>query len=152
MQNQRKRVWIDRFQTTLVVRLLFYAIAYQVSLWIIIYTLRVCWSSMEAVTDSPSMTHLGMPAVLAICALMALLAVDAVRYVHRLVGPLYRFRKTVEAINAGEPVDLIRLRKDDFLKDLAVEFNKMMELMEQRGALSLKEGKAAEKAVEVAAH
>jgi nitrogen fixation/metabolism regulation signal transduction histidine kinase len=67
---------------------------------------------------------------------------DAMRLAHRIVGPLYRFRKTIQAINAGEELDLMALRKDDFLQDMKDDFNEMLKVLEQRGAVVLKRTEA----------
>ena len=47
-----------------------------------------------------------------------LFILDAVKLTHRVVGPLYRFRKTIQALAAGEEVDPVTLRKDDFLQEM----------------------------------
>src|SRR5262245_42254898 len=62
---------------------------------------------------------------------------DAMKFAHRIVGPLVRFRQTVLAITAGEDVDLIRLRQGDSLQELKDEFNEMLRVLEQRGAVVL---------------
>jgi hypothetical protein len=38
----------------------------------------------------------------------AICVYDAVRWTHRLVGPLYRFRQTIRAVAAGEEEEFIR--------------------------------------------
>jgi hypothetical protein len=71
---------------------------------------------------------------------------DALRFAHKIVGPLYRIRKTIEAVVAGEQVELIHLRKGDFLVELKDEINEMLKILEQRGAITLKPGKASAQA------
>ncbi len=146
-QNQRKRIWIDRFQTLFMLRMLFYCVAYQASLWIILYIVRACMEGMEALTDKPPMSQLGIPAIFTVLALLGIMTVDAVRYMHRLVGPLYRFRRTVQTVAAGEPVDLVRLRRDDFLKDFAADFNEMLKFLEEKGAITVVDKQAVEQVV-----
>jgi nitrogen fixation/metabolism regulation signal transduction histidine kinase len=65
--------------------------------------------------------------------LVPVLAWDTIRMSHRLVGPLVRFRKTMEAIADGEPVRPIKLRDGDYLTDLRDEFNRMLESLQKRG-------------------
>jgi HAMP domain-containing protein len=137
--NQRKRIWIDGFQTRLIVRLIFYCIGYQAALWVILMVLRAICTNLELVSGQPQPNYLGVPALLAILGLLGLMTYDAVRYVHRLVGPVYRFRTTIQAINAGDPIDPIRLRKDDYLKDLANDFNQMLQLLHEKGAIVLRD-------------
>jgi hypothetical protein len=63
---------------------------------------------------------------------------DAVRLSHRVVGPLYRFRKTIQAITAGEEVERVSLRKDDFLQELKDDINEMLRVLQERGAVQIK--------------
>jgi hypothetical protein len=62
---------------------------------------------------------------------------DAAKLTHRVVGPLYRFRKTVQAITAGGEVPLVNLRNGDYLLELRDDFNDMLRALEQRGAVTL---------------
>jgi len=62
---------------------------------------------------------------------------DMMRFSHRFVGPLFRLRKCVQAIIEGDEMTLMRLRKDDFLQELKDEFNEMLKVLEQRGAVKL---------------
>jgi hypothetical protein len=52
---------------------------------------------------------------------------------HRLVGPLVRFRKTMQDIAAGEVVRPIKLREDDYLTEMRDDFNQMLESLQKRG-------------------
>lgn len=145
MANQRGQIWIDPFQTRLVLRLLFYALVYQVAIWLIVFTFKIFLDRMAALTDEPVESFFSWGAVLMGLALLGLLTFDAVRYVHRLVGPIYRFRKAVQAIAAGETVELVRLRQEDFLKDFMGDFNVMLKVLADKGAIALKEeGESAE--------
>lgn len=139
MRNQRKRLWIDSFQTRMIFRILFYCIAYQASLWIILMAVQTYLNSMDMLTGEPMSRHLAWTALLPVLAFLGIITIDAVRFVHRLVGPVYRFRKTIQAITAGEPVDLVQLRERDYLKDVMKDFNEMLQLLEQRGAVVIKD-------------
>jgi nitrogen fixation/metabolism regulation signal transduction histidine kinase len=77
---------------------------------------------------------------LALCVVsMGLLFIyDAVKHSHRIVGPIYRFRKTIQAITAGEELEFVSLRKEDMLHELKDDFNAMLRALEQRGAVVLK--------------
>lgn len=139
MPNERNRIWIDPFQTRLAGRMIFYCLSYQAALWIIFWFFQAWWQALGSITDGFAAGSVGLVALIAIIAFLAVIAYDAIRYAHRVVGPIYRFRKTIQALAAGEPVDMVRLRKDDFLKDLMDDFNQMLVVMEQKGAVALKE-------------
>jgi hypothetical protein len=70
---------------------------------------------------------------------------DIVRFSHGLVGPLYRLRKCLKAIVDGEDLALMTLRKDDFLQELKDEFNQVLKVLEERGAVTLKTSPVNEK-------
>jgi nitrogen fixation/metabolism regulation signal transduction histidine kinase len=61
------------------------------------------------------------------------MAWDTICFSHRLVGPLVRFRKTMQAIANGEAVRPIKLREGDYLEDLRDDFNKMLEYLQKEG-------------------
>jgi nitrogen fixation/metabolism regulation signal transduction histidine kinase len=58
---------------------------------------------------------------------------DAIRFTHRLVGPMTRFRQTIQDVAHGTPVRPIKLRPDDYLTDLRDDFNRMLESLQRRG-------------------
>lgn len=50
-----------------------------------------------------------------------------VRFSHRLAGPIFRLKKELQRLNAGEKIDPIHLRDSDYFKELAEELNKLTE-------------------------
>ena len=66
-----------------------------------------------------------------------LLAIPIVFYIgirqsHRIVGPMNRLKRTLEAIGQGDFSQRITCRKGDVLEDLAGAVNRMAESLEQR--------------------
>ena len=55
-----------------------------------------------------------------------------IRQSHRIVGPMIRVKRALEAIGAGDFSQRIVLRKGDALPDLADAINKMAESLQQR--------------------
>jgi methyl-accepting chemotaxis protein len=136
--EQRKKFWIDNIQTRMTIRVMGYCLMYQIAIWVIwqvVQTYRYTLSGFAG--ESPP--QLGLFALVATIAFMAILTYDAILYVHRIVGPIYRFRKTVQAIAAGEPVSLVHLRKGDFLLDFRDDLNRMIETLEEKGLVVLRE-------------
>jgi hypothetical protein len=137
MQVKRKKIWIDSFQTYLSLRLSLYFVAYMITVW--------AWVVIDRTTASLLEAHLGQPPISwsllsgGVVVLAGLLFIyDLVRFSHRVAGPLYRFRKHLKAIVDGEELTLMKLRKDDFLQELKDEFNEVLTVLEQRGAVTLK--------------
>ena len=50
-----------------------------------------------------------------------------VSFLHRVAGPVYRFRQTFLKLNRGEMPPAIRLREGDFFDETAQEINKYLE-------------------------
>ena len=55
-----------------------------------------------------------------------------IRQSHRIVGPMARIKRLLEAIGNGDFSQHITLRKGDALEDLAGSINKMSEALQQR--------------------
>ncbi len=51
---------------------------------------------------------------------------------HKMAGPVYRFEQTCKAIAKGDFSQRVHLRKGDRLQELQTEFNKMMDVVENR--------------------
>jgi hypothetical protein len=138
MKHQRKKIWIDRFQTHLSLRIALYFVLYQAAVWAFVLIEGQIHRGLTAlIGEGPASTFLLFFA-LTVVFVGGLFIWDAVHFAHRFVGPLYRFRKIVKAVAAGEEVDLVRLRQGDFLQDFRDDFNEMLRVLEQRGAVTLR--------------
>jgi hypothetical protein len=136
MKTMRRRFWIDPFQTQLFYRVTLYWIIFTFTLFNLLFAWRLLgegpgdlWQQFVATVYD------NIP--LLVCSLVVVpwIGLDAVRFANRLVGPLYRFRKTMQSVTANEPVQPIRLRKDDFLMNMQDDLNAMLEALERRGAV-----------------
>jgi len=78
-----------------------------------------------------------IPLFLCFLVIMPVMAWDAVKFANRVVGPLTRIRRTMSEVASNEPVQLVQLRKDDFLTDTQHDLNLMLLSLEQRGAIQL---------------
>jgi hypothetical protein len=138
MRHQRKKIWIDRLQTYLSIRLGLYFVLYQVAVWSLIGLLRYILEVSGAVLGPTLARSFFFFCASAIVFLGFLFIYDAVCFIHRIVGPLHRFRKAIQAITAGEEVDLVGLRAGDYLQEMKDDLNQMLKVLEQRGAVTLK--------------
>jgi nitrogen fixation/metabolism regulation signal transduction histidine kinase len=139
VRNQRRKIWIDRFQTYLSIRLVIYFALYQAAVWLLVFIERSIFETLSQMLGKTGVAYSLMFAVVTVVFLGLLLIYDAVKLTHRIVGPLYRFRMTVKAIAAGEEVDLVRLRKGDYLTELQDDFNEMIQFLAARGAVAIKQ-------------
>lgn len=139
MKQRRRRILIDRFQTGLIIRIAVYCCVYQLAAWLLFTFFELIDGLFLAMgAEWQFFSNTLVRSVLALLILVPPLTVDAVRFAHRLVGPLYRFRMTIQAMAAGEQVAPIQLRKHDMLTDLKDDFNAMLNYLEQQGYVVLK--------------
>lgn len=139
MQHKRRRIWIDPFQTFLVARIGMYCIFFQVAVWSLVIIDRSVNNALVGVFGADGTAMCFVVGFIGVVVLSIAAMYDALKFTHRLVGPLYRFRKTIRAITAGEDLELIRLREGDFLHDLKDDFNAMLQALEARGAIVIKD-------------
>jgi sensor histidine kinase YesM len=138
LKEKRKKIWIDRFQTALFLRIALYFVCYQVAVWSLVLVWRAISDGLGSLLG-PGVASACLTFLTGVVVLVGVLfAYDAVKYAHHIVGPLARLRKTIKAITAGEDVDLVSFRKGDLLAELKDEFNEMLHALEQRGAVVLK--------------
>ena len=137
VKAKRKKIWIDRLQTYLSLRLALYFAVFMISVWALAAIQRSTVALLEERFEQCAV-YLSVlsDGVLLVVGLMFIY--DMVCFSHRFVGPLYRFRKHLQAIVDGEDLALMELRKDDLLHDLKDEFNAALRALEQRGAVTLK--------------
>jgi hypothetical protein len=134
MRQERTKVWIDNFQTKLFIRMGWYWLIYQVSLWNLVFVWRLLQEGPGNLLEQYGRFCLDYaPALLGCVALAPILAWDAVKFAHRVVGPIYRFRKTMRAVAAGEAVRPIKLRQGDFLVEMQDDFNAMLDALQRQG-------------------
>jgi methyl-accepting chemotaxis protein len=57
-----------------------------------------------------------------------------IRQTHRVVGPMNRLKRTLQAIGTGDFSQRITLREGDVLEDLAQSINRMAENLQQRSS------------------
>jgi sensor histidine kinase YesM len=134
-QEERKRIWIDEFQTQLVRRIAGYLALFL----IVLVNLLFSWKLLLEGLGNP-LTQLGdmlwdyLPVAICLLILMPIMAWDAIRFTHRLVGPMVRFRRTMQDITHGQTVRPIKLRQGDYLNEMRDDFNDMLAALERRGA------------------
>jgi hypothetical protein len=143
MWKRRKKIWIDRFQTLLCLRLSILFLCYQIAVWLLFILGRVLLTNLGVLLGGP-LNYWLYSLVGGVGALCLLFLYDTVKFSPPLVGPLYRFRMVVKAITAGEELSLVQLRKGDFLGEMRDEINEMLLALEQRGAIVLKDAKKKE--------
>jgi methyl-accepting chemotaxis protein len=134
MSEERKKVWVDPFQTRLTNRVA----AYLAVFFVVFVNLLFAWRLIAEGPVDPwrqfvETLYTNLPAFIVLLVLVPIMAWDTICMSHRLVGPLVRFRKTMQDIAAGEVVRPIKLREDDYLTEMRDDFNQMLESLQKRG-------------------
>lgn len=139
MREERKKIWIDQFQTRLFWRILAYLVIYFITLGNLLFIWRLISDGPGNPLEQYFNSFLDYaPPLLFLVALLPILAWDALRFTHRLVGPLVRFRRAFQDLAQGKPVHPIKLRAGDFLEELRDDFNQMLETLQRQGISVLK--------------
>jgi methyl-accepting chemotaxis protein len=132
----RRQYLVDRpYQLRFVTRLFMVVLAVAVVSSLIASTLLWRQLYQPDLGSSPGLIT-GLIAIAVTLLVELLLAIPlifvlGIRQSHRIVGPLKRIRRTLEAIGQGDFSQRITLREGDLLEDLAKAINQMAEALEQ---------------------
>jgi len=137
MVEQRVRKVSDPFQWRIFVRILSYGLIYQVTVWNLLFCWRLVHGQGSFLDQYREFFAEQYPILLCVLVLAPAFAWDAVKFCHRVAGPIYRFRVTVKDIAADRPVNLVRLRTGDELLGLRDDFNEMLTALAARNAIDL---------------
>ena len=74
------------------------------------------------------------PMAVSSAVLFPIVMISAVRFSHRFVGPMIRFRQVLRQLSRGETAPCIELRCNDFWKDVANELNQVSGRLSQVSA------------------
>jgi len=139
MAEERKKVWVDPFQTKLTARIAGYLVVF----FFVFCNLLFAWKMWTEGPIDPwgqfvETLQANAPVFVLLLVLVPVMAWDTIRFSHRLVGPMVRFRKTMQEIADGEPVRPIKLREGDYLTEMRDDFNKMLEQLQKQGVPVIK--------------
>jgi methyl-accepting chemotaxis protein len=137
--EERKQVWVDVFQTQLSLRIGVYLVLFLIVLVNCLFAWRL-WQEGPGNPWEVFVRMLGdyIPVWVCLLILVPIMAWDAVRFSHRLVGPMVRFRRVAQEIARGELVRPLKLRDRDYLGEFRDDFNAMLEALQRRGVAILK--------------
>ena len=131
MKHKRKKRIIDRdVQGALAKRIILHWFLF-LAIAVLALPLWQLWSRGFAIESFSAMMIRGWretaPVFFVLIAMLPLFVIDTLTFSHRFAGPMYRFRQTIKRLAAGEDVSSIKLRKGDFWKGFADDFNAMLQ-------------------------
>jgi len=90
-----------------------------------------------------SVFSLVMPAVIVLFIILTafmslLLSIFSLYYSHKIAGPVYRFKKTIEAICKKDFSLTVRLRTKDKIKEIEEYLNKLIDFLNKEAQVSIK--------------
>lgn len=132
MKKRRVR-FVEKFQLRLAIRMLVYWFVYQLTLW----NLMFCWYMFRngpgnLLEQYSRFTAEYYPILLSFLVLVPPIIWDAVKFCHRVGGPIYRARMTMLEFAEGGPLRKLKFRQGDELPELEEAFNRMVEAMEKK--------------------
>jgi hypothetical protein len=139
MREERKKIWIHAFQTKMLIRIGVYWLIYLLTLWNFLFVWRLIQEGPGNLLEQYSrFVQDYYPPLILFLALLPIAALDAVRFAHRLVGPLVRVRRALRDLADGQAIPPVKFREGDYLSELRDDFNAMLEAFQRRGVPVLK--------------
>lgn len=137
MERRRIKI-VDRFQRKLAVRMIAYWLIYQLTLFNFLF----CWRLLSEGSGN-LLEQYGRfladywPIFICFLIVVPALAWDAMKFCHRVAGPIVRFRQVSRDIALGKPVRRVQLRDGDELLELQNDFNAMLDRLAAEHAIAL---------------
>lgn len=102
------------------------------TLIVAVYCRRLAGEAMLADAELPSLVPLFGWVLFLFVVATGLIVFRGLRLSHRIAGPAHNIRRSVQCLREGELSVRIRLRRGDFLTELAEELNGLIEDLEKR--------------------
>lgn len=134
MIYERSRLLVDpRVQWTIAARLLihwatFFACVISISTMVRLVFLSAEGGFMECLRTSLSMQ---MPIFIVMMMLLPVFLRDSLKLSNRFTGPMYRLRTTLRSMAQKEDVGPIKFRDGDFWMEAAIDFNIVLQQLDQ---------------------
>ena len=132
-QSKRKKYFVDRsVQGTLLLHI--------VAHWaVFLFAAGLFVLFVELLAGNPrdvgkNFLHRSGPTLLALLALAPLFLRDLCKLSHRFAGPMVRLRRAMRDLADGREVSPIHFRENDFWKDVASDFNRVVKRVQSTGA------------------
>jgi methyl-accepting chemotaxis protein len=134
-RSQRRNYYIDKdFQTKFVTKFCALVAAGAGSTILLLYvltrlstTVSIVKSRVVVMTTADFLLPVLVQTVIIVTVAVGIAtAIFTLIVSHKIAGPLYRFKQTFKELEQGNFSNQIRLRKDDQLHEVAVEFNRMI--------------------------
>jgi hypothetical protein len=129
---KRTRLWVDSpLQWRLMGRLTLYLVACSLVLFHVAFFYDILANLPEVLNRGVLEFYVDFfarqtPLYIALIVVLPIFLYDMIKFSNRFAGPLYRFRRTMEAMIAGKPVTPVKIRKRDLHRDWLPTFNALI--------------------------
>jgi hypothetical protein len=139
MRTERRfRFFVNEFQGKLLWRFVMYWVIYQSTMWNIMFFWQVLSEGRGNVLEQYARFVANQyPMLLCLLILIPFFAWDAIRFSHRVAGPLHRIRTTIQAIEAGRTLRPVTLRDGDYLQEVIDDLNSLIVFLDERNIASV---------------
>jgi hypothetical protein len=137
-KERRFRFLVNEFQGKLLRRFVMYWVIYQFTLWNIMFFWQVLTEGKGNVAEQYArFVSAQYPMSLCVILLIPFFAWDALRFSHRVAGPLFRIRATMQAIEAGRTIQRVTLRDGDYLQEVIDDLNSLIVHLEEQNCINV---------------
>lgn len=126
---ERKQTYVDpQVQGALVRRLLLHWIGFFISASIVTFLLQVLSNPLVPISSHfAELWWTQGPFLIVMVFMLPMFVLDTIKLSHRFAGPIYRLRRTIQAVASGEAPRHLKFRDFDFWEGLASDYNKMID-------------------------
>ncbi len=134
-ENRRKYFVDPRVQGAILRQAAYYWLCGSVVFTLVMFLFRIVppWL-VSGDLDFGTIWHHLAPMVVSSAVLLPIVMFSAVRFTHRFVGPMIRFRQVLRQLAQGETVPPVKLRRKDFWQDVAKELNQVSDRLREVSA------------------
>lgn len=126
MKNKRKKHFVDRsVQGAILLRLVMHWGLFIVTAAAFLYFVELLTGAPHEAGKNLAARH--GPTVLAVLVLAPIFLRDLCKLTNRFAGPMVRLRRAMHDLAEGRKVAPVQLRDGDFWKEFAVDFNRVVE-------------------------
>ena len=140
-KHKRRKIFVDAdVQSELLRQLVYHWLMFLTTLlWILVIVEFVKSGFTARIGECMSnVMHDNVVMLMSLLVLAPMAIYQMVKVSHRFVGPMVKFRRSIARLGAGEQVEPVCFRKNDFWKDIAANFNLVVGRIEELEAAAKK--------------
>lgn len=105
-----------------------------------VFCRRLLAETMNAETELPSVVPLFVSVLAFFVIASFVVAIQGLRFSHRIAGPCYRLCRSMERVRQGDIGFRVTLRKGDYLTEVAAEFNSLLDWLNENPPRGVRTG------------